>query len=262
VTGRLSPMGRLGVAVSVAAAAALAVGTWQPPGAGPGQSPGAGPQPRPVAAGGELGNGRPAVSHDGLMVRRCTAVAVYPAVPGGGGPVRRALRAAASRAGLTLVDLPPDVLSPRTLRRQVPEVVDCLPPAATPGDATRLLSRPLAGAGRHLVETVLVHDLAFTVRPAGRSPAAVTAALDREGILADSLGRYRVRTVGPELRILYTGLLLGDDEVGTVRAAIARPAGTDPAAVAVGPRSTAGTGVRLADEPSPADPGPEATHHH
>jgi hypothetical protein len=252
-------MGAVGVAVSVVAAAALAFGSWRAPAA----DPAPGPIRSVAVSGSELGNARPAViSYDGLMIRRCTAVAVYPAATADGGSVRRALNAAAGKAGLALVDVPPDVLSPVTLQRQVPEVVGCLPPGATAADAARVLTRPLAGEDHHLVESVLVHDLAFTVRPVGRTPAALAAALDREGMLADSLGRYQVRVAGPELRILYTGLLLGDDEVGTVRAAIARQAGTSPAQVVVGPRSPAGTGIRLADEPPQPAPAPDDQHHH
>jgi hypothetical protein len=244
-------MAVLGVALSVTAAAALLLGVWRNP------APDPVPAAAPVIQVGEGGNGRPVVSYDGLMVRRCTAVAVYPAVPGSAPAVRRALRAAGARAGLALVDVPPDVLSPATLQRQVPEVVDCVPPGT---DTARLLARPLPGEDHHLVESVLVHDLAFTVRPTGRTPAALAAALDREGILADSLGRYDVRVAGPALRILYTGLLLGDDEVTTVRAAIARWSGG--AAVTVGPRSPTGPGVRLADEPPPAPALPDDAHHH
>jgi hypothetical protein len=239
----------LGVVVAAAAVGALVLGAWRAP------APDVVAPAVPAVSGSELGNGRPAViSYDGLMVRRCTAVAVF----GGAAGIRRSLQVSARRAGFALVDLPPDVLSPVTLQKQVPEVVECLPAGASSADAARLLA-PVSE--HHLVESVLVHDLTFSVRPA-RPPAAVAAALDREGILADSLGRYQVRVDGPALRILYTGLLLGDDEIGTVQAAIARQAGTTPDAVSVGPRSPTGTGVILADEPAPPAPLPETADHH
>lgn len=227
----------LGAAVSVTAAAALVFGAWR--------APASDPVPlAPAVAGNEIGNERPAViSYDGPMIRRCTAIAVFPRTRGTGPAIQAALRA---RSSVALTELPPGVLSAATLEQEVPEVVDCVPYAADPG---RLLATPLPGEDHHRVESVLVHDLVFTVTPHARTPAATAVALDREGILADSLGRYQVRIAGSALRILYTGPLLGDDEIATVRTGIARQSGTTT--VTVTPRSPTGPGVIIADEPPP-----------
>jgi hypothetical protein len=85
------------------------------------------------------------------------------------------------------------------------------------------------------------------------NPAALSAAVDREGILSDALGNYDTTAKDGELSIGYTGPLLGDELVETVREGIARHAHVAASAIAVGPRSTAGSGVDMRTEP-PWDP--------
>ena len=228
-----------------------------------------GPQPdaatavRPVS---EAGNSRPLVlRYDGLMVRRCEAVTVTVAPGADARAVRVLLHAAGDRAGLPLLDLSPGVLPAASLDVTVPDIVACLPQSASAADADLLLPQPLPGEQRHSVQAVLVHDLAFAVRPERGTPADAASAIDREGSLADTLGHYDVvsGTAG-ELQVLYTGQLLGDDEVDSVRAAVARAADMPVPSVTVLPRSPLGTGVDLRTEPVPASDAATApaVHHH
>lgn len=247
--------GRVAVAaLAVPVAAALVVLGW-PGGTGP----------EPVAAlSGEVGNGRPHVArYDGQLVHRCTALAVY--LGGGADPdtVRTALHAAGQRADLPLTDLPPGVLSPETLELQVPDVVACLPVGADTADADRVLPAPLPGEDHGSVEPVLVHDLVFDVRTGALLPYDVARAVDREGVLADVLGRYGVELPTGRVRVHYTGPLLSDDEVEGVRAALARAAHAPGSAVSVAPGDPRAPGVDLREgrDPTPATD-PAATGHH
>ncbi len=220
----------------------------------------------------EVGNARPVVRrYGGRMVHRCTAVTVSLQGGADGAAVQAALHAAGDRAGLPLVDLPPGVLPAAYLDVTVPDLVACLPQGATADDAARLLPDPLPGEDRRSVQAVLVHDLAFTVRPAGTSAQEAADAVDREGILADVLGRYAIdagaatdTATDGQLRVRYTGQLLGDDEVDTVRTALARAAGVPESAVSTQPADPSAPGVDLRDEPvtSPAPDSPGTQHSH
>ncbi len=234
----------LAAAAAVVLVAGYATGTGSP------VPPGSGP-----VGSSAVGNGRPLVTHDGLMVRRCQAVAIYPAARGSGAAVRRALHAEAAAADLALRDLPADVLAAATLEAGVPEVVACLPADRGPADADRLLAVTLPGADHRAAEPVLIHDLAFAVHPRSSTVAVLADALDREGILADALGAYQLDGSGPggDLVVGYTGPLLSDSEIDSLREAIARPAGTTAAEVRVGPRSVEGVGVELSQEPAAAE---------
>ena len=98
------------------------------------------------------------------------------------------------------------------------------------------------------IGSVLVHDLQFTV-PAS-DPASLAEAIEREGILADALGNYTASLDGGTLAVGYTGPLLSDALVESVRAGMARDAGVEPGDVTLGPRSTSGEGVDLSREPA------------
>jgi hypothetical protein len=201
----------------------------------------------------DLGNGRPTVSYDGLMVRRRVVVAVHTALDADIAGIRKRLDAAAAARGTALSAISPDVLEPAVLQQMVPEVIVALPSTATPDDG-RFIVRAVTeedtgklGVKNFYVLPVLVHDLRFSVATA--SPAAVSAAVDREGIVSDALGNYSTVAQGGQLSISYTGPLLGDETVESVREGISRQAHIPAAEVSVGPRSVSGTGVDMAAEP-------------
>ena len=214
----------------------------------------ASPAGAPVAfaapvGGGTVGDGRPDVGpYDGNLVRRCEAVALWGPDGSAGPGLRIELLRTALAQGLTLLDLPVDAVSPTTLASGVPDVVGCLPPGAV-----------LAGH-----EPVLLHDLILAARPVPGTAQAAAVALDREGVLTDLFGQHRIDAAGgAELLVHYVGPLLGSAQVDAARAAVARAAGTGPAAVDVRPGSPDGPGVTLALEPElAASPPVGATHHH
>ncbi len=207
-------------------------------------------------SGGTVGDGRPAVGpYDGLLVRRCEAVALWAADEAARSVLPTALRRAAAAEGLPLLDLPVDVVSATTLASGIPDVVGCLPPGVA-------LAAPVAGAGRVGHEPVLLHDLVLAVRPAGTT-AEAAAALDREGVLADLFGQYRIDAgSSAELLVHYVGPLLGAAQVDASRAAVARATGTSPADVEVRPGLPDGPGVTLAQEPEPVPPPSAVSHRH
>ena len=205
----------------------------------------------------DLGNGRPAVSYDGLMVRRRVVIAVHTAPDADAAGIRKRLDAAAAARGTALSAIPPDVLEPAVLQQMVPEVIVALPPTSTPDDG-RTIVRAVTGEDtgklgvkNFYVLPVLVHDLRFSVATA--DPAAVSTRVDREGIVSDALGNYSTVARDGKVSISYTGPLLGDEIVESVREGISRQAHVPAGEVAVGPRSAAGTGVDMAAEP-PWDP--------
>ncbi|MGN7253379.1 MULTISPECIES: hypothetical protein [unclassified Arthrobacter] len=216
----------------------------------------------------DLGNGRPVVSYDGLMVRRRVVIAVHAGLDGDVAGIRKRLDAAAAARGTVLTSISPDVLEPEVLQRVVPEVIVALPATATPDDGRAIVHAATEqgmkqlGVNNFYVLPVLVHDLRFSVATA--DPAAVSAAVDREGILSDALGNYDTIAKDGQLSISYMGPLLGDDIVESVRDGISRQAHTPAESVSVEPRSVSGTGVDMAVEP-PWDPeqlitGPDHTH--
>ena len=178
-------------------------------------SPAANPAPAPPASssanaadrvlaqaeeGQDLGNGRPTVSYDGLMVRRRVVIAVHTALDADVAGIRKRLDAAAAARGTALSAVSPDVLEPAVLQQMVPEVIVTLPSTATPDDG-RTIVRAVTeedtgklGVKNFYVLPVLVHDLRFNVATA--DPAAVSAAVDREGIVSDALGNYSTSGAG------------------------------------------------------------------
>lgn len=209
-----------------------------------------------AGAGADVGNGRPRVTHDGLMVRRRVVIAILPTPRADKVALRQELDREAAARHTTLTDISPSVLDAADQENLAPELTVVLPPGGTAADAEHLIDptgRPgaaLPGVQDYTVAQVLVHDLRFTVRAA--DPAALTAAVAREGILADALGGYSTSSGGGRLEVTYTGPLLSDDLVEAVRRGIARGEGAAPSSVTVAPRSTTGVGVDLAREPAPA----------
>jgi len=205
----------------------------------------------------DLGNGRPEVSYDGLMVRRRVVIAVHSEPDAELEGVRAKLDAAAAEDNIALETISPTVLEPATLQHVMPELIVALPASATLDDARAVVNLTAGEATQKLgaehfhVLPVLVHDLKFTIETP--TPEALSAAVDREGILSDDLGNYGTSAGSGQLTFSYTGPLLGDAIVESVRAGIARQAHVATSAVAVGPRSTTGTGVDMANEP-PWDP--------
>ena len=227
--------------------------------------------PPEAVAGGPAGpvvrNHRPQVSYDGLMVRRRVVIAIH-ATPGSALPaLRRQLDLAATRRHTTLSTISASVLDPAILESLAPDLVVALPTGATRADAGMLID-PALNDGRRLADeiqefdvvSVLVHDLRFTVET--DDPAALSGAVAREGILADALGTYSTTLSTHQLQITYTGPLLNDLLIESVRRGIARPAATTPRTVAVSPRSTTGNGVDMSREPAPPTAATQATTGH
>lgn len=226
--------------------------------------------PEAVAAGQAdpvVRNHRPPVSYDGLMVRRRVVIAIH-ATPGSALPaLRRQLDLAATRRHMTLSTISAGVLDPATLERLAPDLVVALPADATVADAGMLID-PALDHGRRLADeiqeftvvSVLVHDLRFTVD--ADDPAALSRAVAREGILADALGTYSTTFSTHQLQIAYTGPLLSDFLIESVRRGIARPAVITPQTITVSPRSTTGIGVDMASEPAPPAAATQATTGH
>ncbi len=217
----------------------------------------------------DVGNDRPQVSFDGLMVRRRIVLAVRSNDPAADlATTRRALHRAALLGGTTVSPISASVLDPIPLEQLAPDLVVVLPPDASLADGQGVMDLALEGGGwgdeapAYAVQSVLVHDLTFTVRAS--HPAVLARDIAREGILADALGHYTAVQGAQRLDILYTGPLLSDRLLRSVEAAIARRAGVAPASVTVGPRVTTGTGVALAEEPEPppADDSSSSGHDH
>lgn len=214
--------------------------------------------------GSDLGNGRPQVSFDGLMVRRRVVVAISPSATTDLVALRGHLDQAADRLGLRLSDISPTVLDAEVLEQLAPELIIALPEGGTVSDAGKILDliSSLDGTFREGVQfhvgPVLVHDLRFAVPT--RDPGALQESIDREGILSDALGTYRMRAGTDELRIDYTGPLLSDDLIQSVRAGIARPADVETDEVSVSPRSTVGPGVDMKTEPAPGEQSAPTPH--
>ena len=217
-------------------------------------------------SGSELGNGRPQVSHDGLMVRRRIVVAIHPAQDADADKLHAALSSAAGSLGLAVSPISPDVLGASVLAHTVPELIVVLPGDATIADGGELVDlafghdQAFPGLDHVHVAQVLVHDLRFTA--SSPNPGTVAEAIALEGILADALGNYDTRVGDGELEFAYTGPLLSDKTVEAVRRGVARAAGNTADDVKVAPRSETGTGVDMAKEPAEAAAAEEPVHGH
>ncbi len=207
-------------------------------------------------AGTDVGNGRPQVTHDGLMVRRRVVIAILPTPGADVVSLRERLDRAAAGRHTTVTDISPSVLDPADQERLAPDLTVVLPAGATVADGRKLIDPSTSARAAfpdvqdYLVAPVLVHDLRFTVK--ATNPPVMAAAIAREGILADALGDYSTSADSGRLDITYTGPLLSDDLVEQVRRGIARGEGVQPSSVTVSPRSTTGVGVDMAKEPAPA----------
>ena len=206
----------------------------------------------------DVGNDRPEVSNDGLMVRRQVVVAVHTKPDAELAAVREGLDDAAGKRHLVLTDTVPDVLDAAFLERVVPELIVAIGSGSTRADAAGLVDSLARAEGEqalavddYYVASVLVHDLKFSIPTA--DPPALLQAIEREGIVSDALGKYEGIADDGRIDIGYTGPLLSDDLVQSVRAGIARAAAADPSRVSVTARSTGGVGVDMAVEP-PAVP--------
>jgi len=260
--------GRAAAALLVWAALAPALSACT---AGPATAP-AEQRPRALVvaeARSDIGNDRPRVSHDGLMVRRRIVLAVHLDRAREVWPVRRHLKHLARLDHTTVSPISASVLDPIPLEVLAPDLVLALPAHATLAEGRRLMKIALRGGHwtsivqAYDVLSVLVHDLRFTVSTT--HPARLAAALAREGILADALGSYTTASRSRALDVLYTGPLLSDSLVRSVQAGIARRASVSPGAVSVAPRSPTGVGVDMALEPTPTpleEPSPSTSHHH
>ncbi|MEO5780275.1 MULTISPECIES: hypothetical protein [Arthrobacter] len=225
------------------------------PAAGAETGSAAGAEPISLETGTDVGNGRPTVSHDGLMVRRRAVIAVHPTPEFDLRSVRSSLDQAAAGNGMELYEISPDVLDPAVLDHLVPELIVALPPDAVRADAEQVAERAFGPEAsypgvEHLhVALVLVHDLRFTL--ASTDPGALLEFIAAEGILSDALGNYATSLEGSAVTVSYTGPLLSDALVEAVRTGMARSAGVTSGDVAVTPRSPAGEGVDLSKEPEP-----------
>ena len=220
-------------------------------------------------AGSHEGNDRPQVTYDGLMVRRRVVIAIHANPDADLASLREQLDLAAKRRHTMLTPVSASVLDPAILESLAPDLVVALPSGVTRAEAEKLIDPAFAENGRILnkvqkydVQSVLIHDLRFALATA--NPTVLAKAIAREGILSDALGTYTATLGRRELDIAYTGPLLSDHLVESVRRGIARPAGIAPKVVTVSPRTTTGSGVDMSREPAPAHAVIQAStgHHH
>lgn len=198
---------------------------------------------------GDTGDGRPGTTFDGPLVRRRAAIAIRPAPGADHQLIGRQLREAARREQVgPLTEATHSVFSAQLLTYLVPDIVVVLPEKASLKDAEVMMKdHPHPGVAFHLEESVLVHDLTFATVPSGDVADAMRA-IEREGVLSDSLGRHSVERQGAWLVVKYFGALLSDGRVQAVRDSIARGARAAPERVFIEPAS-AGAGVDLSTEP-------------
>ena len=214
----------------------------------------------------DAGNDRPIVSYDGLMVRRRVVIAIHSTPDADLAALRTVLDNAANQSQIRLSDISPDVLDPASLEHLVPELIVAMPMGGTVAEAGELVNRAyfqdpaVSGVDHYHVAEVLVHDLRFAVR--ANSPDVLEESIAREGILSDALGNYATTLGAGELDVTYTGPLLSDELIQSVRNGIARAAETQAAAVTVSARSTVGVGVDMAIEPAPAPAATESASDH
>ncbi|TFB75222.1 hypothetical protein E3O06_05145 [Cryobacterium glaciale] len=180
--------------------------------------------------------------------------------------LRTVLDTAANQSQMNLSNISPNVLDAAALEHMVPELIVVLPVEGTVAEAGELVNRAffqdpaVPGVDHYHVAEVLVHDLRFAVR--STNAAVLEESIAREGILSDALGNYATTLRTGELDVTYTGPLLSDELIQSVQNGIARAANTNLAAVTVSPRSTAGVGVDMANEPAPAPAVTEAASDH
>jgi hypothetical protein len=225
----------------------------------------AAPAPAQAATGpvtDDAGDELATTTFDGPMVRRRAAIAIHPVEGADRGRIGRELRAAARQAGLgTLSDATFAVFSAELLEYLVPEQTLVLQEGVSVPDAEAFMrDHQPASVAFYLVAPVLVHDLTFAVVPApGVTPAAVSATVDREGVLSDSLNRYVTTAQHSGLTIRYFGAIISDGQVEAVRQALGRAAHVPADRVAVAANQP-GPGVDLSH--GIPDLTPRGGHHH
>lgn len=204
-------------------------------------------QPVATVATDDAGDGYATTTFDGPMVRRRAAIAIHPVAGADEALIARQLAAAAKAEKVgPLTEATFAVFSEEMLQYLVPELTFVLPEGVSVQDAEVVMrDHRFTGVSFHLVQQVLVHDLTFAVVPAaGVLPAAVKAALDREGILADSLNRHVTQVQPAGVTVRYFGALLSDSQLLAVREAMGRAAQVPADRVAVEATSS-GAGVDL-----------------
>ncbi len=203
----------------------------------------------------EIGNDHPQISFVGSIVRRRVVVVIHSQEGADLAAIRLGLEKVAISQQLALSDISPVVLDPALLEHLVRPVIVSLPEGSTFLDAKALTDPKhyptggLPGAEHVHIVRVQVHDLTFSVH--STDSKALAEAIAREGILADALGNYGAVAAAGVLTIGYTGPLLHDDLIESIRAAIGRQAGVEAAAVTLAPRSSAGSWVDMLTEPAP-----------
>jgi hypothetical protein len=222
--------------------------------AGPGRDAGTTPETtRPVlrsaTVADDAGDGLATTTYDGPMVHRRAAIGIHPVAGADRDVIRRQLRAAAAKEKVgPLSNATFAVFSEELLTYLVPEIVVVLPEGASLADAELLMrDHRYPTVAFHLVESVLVHDLTFAVIPDATPPAVVRDRIEREGVLADSLGRHRLTVQKSGLTVSYFGALLSDGQILAVREAMARAAAVAVDRVVVTPTSPA-AGVDLSSD--------------
>lgn len=211
----------------------------------------------------DAGDRTATTSYDGAMVRRRAAIAVHPAPGASRARIAREIQSAATAAGLGRLEPATfAVFSAEMLEYLVPEMTFVAPEDVTVA-ATEAVMRDHqpADVAFYLVQPVLVQDLTFAVITApGVSPAGSAARADAEGILSDSLGRYRTVVQKSGVTWRYFGAILSDAQIGAVRDSIGRAAGVPGERVQVS-AGLPGPGVDLSGGvPHLTDD--EASHHH
>lgn len=202
----------------------------------------------PVAETGEddAGDARATTTYDGAMVRKRAAIAVHPGPGADRAHIRAELTAVAREAKLgTLTEATFAVFSEQMLEYLVPELTFVLPEGVPVESAEAMMrDHQPADVAFYLTEPVLVHDLTFALVTGNAEE--VRKREDAEGILTDSLGRYRTTVQPTGLTVRYFGAILSDPTVAAARDALARAAGVPPDRVQVS-ASEAGPGVDLSN---------------
>lgn len=206
--------------------------------------------PAPVAqvVAGDKGDALAGTSFDGPMVRRRAAIAIHPAPGADRARIAGELRSLATEAKLgSLTEASFAVFSEQMLEYLVPEMTLVLDEGVRVYDAEALMrDHQPASVAFYLVQPVLVHDLTFGVIPAaGITPAQVSQRQDTEGVLSDSLNRYRTGVQPNGVTVHYFGAVLGDAQITAVRESMARAAGVPADRVHV-TANLPGPGVDLA----------------
>ena len=212
---------------------------------------------------GDAGDLQASTSFDGPMVRRRAAIALHVSPDANRTLIGTQLRAAAGTERIgSLRDASFAVFSADLLTYLVPEMTVVLPENATTEDAEVLMrDHRFTGVTFYLIENVLVHDLTFAVIPNEVSPDAAKAQQDREGVLADSLNRYRTEVQRSGLTVRYFGAIISDAQVRSVRESMARAAHVTADQVAV-EASEPGAGVDLSNGAPNLTDDLAGQHHH